>query len=147
LKLAGISLIAIGWISTLGWQTGLASIAFISGTLIQGLIVLNNPNYIYERWHGTLLVIAITAFAIIFNTFFAQRLPMVERLVLVIHLLGFFAIVIPLWILAPRNSAIAVFTQFSTAGGWSSTGLSVMVGMLSPIYALLGVDAAVHMCM
>jgi choline transport protein len=72
---------------------------------------------------------------------------MVEGLVLIIHLLGFFAIVIPLWILAPRNSAQAVFTQFSNAGGWSTTGLSVMVGMLSPIYALLGVDSAVHMCM
>ena len=72
---------------------------------------------------------------------------MIERLVLIIHLLGFFAIVITLWILAPRNSAKAVFTEFSNAGGWSSTGLSVMVGMLSPIYALLGVDSAVHMCM
>lgn len=131
----------------MGWQTGLASIAFISGTLIQGLLVLDNPTYVFERWHGTLLVIAIIAFAIIFNTFLAQRLPMVEGLVLIIHLLGFFAIVIPLWILAPRNSAQDVFTQFSNGGGWSSTGLSVMVGMLSPIYALLGVDSAVHMCM
>lgn len=131
----------------MGWQTGLASIAFISGTLIQGLLVLNNPNYIYERWHGTLFVIAIITFAIIFNTFLAGRLPMIERLVLIIHLLGFFAIVITLWILAPRNSAKAVFTEFSNAGGWSSTGLSVMVGVLSPIYALLGVDSAVHMCM
>jgi hypothetical protein len=96
----------------------------------------------YERWHGTLFVIAIIAFATIFNTFLAQRLPMIERLVLIIHLLGFFAIVIPLWISAPRNSAKDVFTEFSNAGGWSSTGLSVMAGILSPIYALLGVDSA-----
>ena len=137
----------VGWISTLGWQTGLASIAFIVGTVIQGLIVLNNPNYIFERWHGTLIVIAIISFSVIFNTFLAHKLPMVEGIVLIIHLLGFFAILIPLWVLAPRGSAKDVFTTFENFGGWSKQGTSVMVGMLSSVYALLGVDSAVHMCM
>ena len=123
----------------------MASLAFIDGTVIQGLIVLNNADYVYERWHGTLLVMAILSFAIIFNTFLAQRLPMVEGVILILHILGFFAIIIPLWILAPRNSAHMVFTEFQNLGGWSSQGLSFLVGLLSPIYALLGVDSAVHM--
>ena len=135
----------VGWISAIGWQTGYASIAFIAGTLIQGLIVLNNPNYVYERWHGTLLVIAITAFSILFNTFLAKRLPMVEGLVLIVHILGFLGVMIPLWVLAPRTPAKVVFTDFTNFGGWSSTGLSVMVGMLTSIYGLLGADSAVHM--
>lgn len=137
----------VGWISVLGWQSGLASIAFIAGTLIQGLIVLNNPSYIYERWHGTLLVIALAAFAVLFNSFLAKHLPAVESMVLILHLLGFFAVLIPLWILAPRNSATMVFTEFQNLGGWSSQGLSFMVGLLSSIYGLLGADSAVHMCM
>ena len=137
----------VGWISVLGWQTGYASIAFIAGTLIQGLVVLNNPDYIFQRWHGTLLVIAITCFSILFNTFFAKRLPMVEGLILIVHILGFFGVMIPLWVLAPRNSAEMVFTQFTNYGGWSSTGLSVMVGMLTTVYGMLGADSAVHMCM
>lgn len=136
----------VGWISTLGWQTGLASIAFIVGTVIQGLIVLNNPSYVYERWHGTLLVMAIISFSVIFNTFLAHRLPMVEGIVLIVHLLGFFAILVPLWVLAPRGNAKEVFTTFTNLGGWPTTGTSVMVGMLSSVYALLGVDSAVHMC-
>jgi choline transport protein len=105
--------------------------------MIQGLLVLNNPNYIFERWHGTLLVIAITAFCIIFNTFLAKRLPMVEGMVLIIHILGFFAVLIPLWVLAPRSSASEVFTEFTNIGGWSPTGLAVMVGLLSPVYTLM----------
>jgi len=136
----------VGWISTLGWQTGLASLAFIVGTVIQGLIVLNNPSYVFERWHGTLLVIAIVSFSVIFNTFLAHRLPMVEGIALVIHILGFFAILIPLWVLAPHGNAKDVFTTFTNFGGWPTTGTSVMVGMLSSVYALLGVDSAVHMC-
>lgn len=135
----------VGWLSAIGWQGGYASIAFIAGTLIQGLIVLNNPDYIFKRWHGTLLVIAITAFSIFFNTFLAKRLPMVEGLVLIVHILGFFAVLIPLWVLAPRNPTEMVFKDFTNFGGWSSTGLSVMVGMLTTVYGMLGADSAVHM--
>jgi choline transport protein len=134
-----------GWTSVLGWQTGLASLAFLVGTMIQGLLVLDDANYVFESWHGTLLVIAITAFCIIFNTFLAKKLPMVETMVLIIHLLGFFAILIPLWVLAPRNTASEVFTEFLNLGGWSTTGLAFMVGLLSPVYTLLGADSAVHM--
>ncbi|RKU42407.1 hypothetical protein DL546_005020 [Coniochaeta pulveracea] len=135
----------VGWISVLGWQTGLASLAFLVGTMIQGLITLNNPDYVPQGWHGTLLVIAVTAFCIIFNTVLAQRLPMVEGLVLMVHILGFFAVLIPLWVLAPRASASDVFTTFLNLGGWSSTGLAFFVGLLSPVYTLIGADSAVHM--
>lgn len=134
-----------GWTSVLGWQTGLASLAFLVGTMIQGLLVLDDVNYVFQPWHGTLLVIAITAFCIIFNTFLAKKLPMVEIMVLVIHLLGFFAILIPLWVLAPHNSSSEVFTEFLNLGGWSTTGLAFMVGLLSPVYTLIGADSAVHM--
>jgi choline transport protein len=100
-----------GWIAVLGWQVGLASLCFIVGTVIQGLIVLDNlDTYIFERWHGTLLVMAIVAFCITFNSFLAKKLPFVESMVLIIHLLGFFGVLIPLWVLAPRSSASSVFT-------------------------------------
>jgi choline transport protein len=113
--------------------------------MIQGLLVLNNPDYVFENWHGTLLVIAITAFCIIFNTFLAKKLPIVEGMVLIIHLLGFFAVLIPLWILAPRSSPSDVFTQFLNLGGWPTDGLAFMVGLLSPVYTLIGADSAAHM--
>lgn len=113
--------------------------------MIQGLLVLNDATYVFERWHGSLFVIAILTFSVFFNTFLAQRLPMVEGSILVLHIVGFFAIIIPLWVLAPRNSAKMVFTEFQNLGGWNSQGLSFMVGLLSPIYTLLGVDSAVHM--
>src|SRR4051794_191873 len=134
-----------GWVSVLGWQTGLASLAFLAGTMIQGLLVLNYADYSFQQWHGTLLVIAITAFCIIFNTVLAKRLPMVEGIVLIIHILGFFAVLIPLWVLAPRGAPKEVFTEFLNLGGWSTTGLAFMVGLLSPIYTLIGADSAVHM--
>jgi choline transport protein len=131
--------------SVLGWQTGLASLVFLVGTMIQGLIALNNPDYIPQGWHGTLLVIAVTAFCIIFNTFLAKRLPMVESLILVFHILGFIAVLIILWVLGPRDTADDVFGNFQNLGGWSTTGLAFFVGLLSPVYTLIGADSAVHM--
>lgn len=129
----------------LGWQVGLTSLAFLAGTMIQGLLVLTNPQYAFERWHGTLLVIAITAFCMMFNTVLAKRLPMVEGLVLCIHILGFAGVLVPLWALAPLNSPSRVFTEFLNLGGWDTTGLSFFVGLLAPIYTLIGADSAVHM--
>jgi len=134
-----------GWVSVTGWQVGLASLCFIVGTVIQGLIVLEDADYVFKRWHGTLLVMAIVAFCIIFNSFLAKKLPIVEGMVLILHLLGFFGVLVPLWILSPRNSASAVFTEITNLGGWPTTGLAFMVGLLTPVYTLLGADSAVHM--
>ncbi|PYI03375.1 amino acid permease [Aspergillus sclerotiicarbonarius CBS 121057] len=135
-----------GWLCATGWQCAIVSIAYLAGTIIQGLIVLNNPTYVFERWHGTLLVIAITAFSILFNTFLAKNLPMVEGLILIIHVVGLFAIIIPLWVLAPRNSPKAVFTDFNDGGGWGSAGTATLVGLSTTITSMIGYDCSVHMC-
>jgi choline transport protein len=134
-----------GWLSVLGWQTGIPSIAYLAGTQIQGLIILNNDSYVPERWHGTLIVIAVASFSIIFNTLLARKLPLVEGIVLVLHIFGFFAIFITLWVLAPRSPASQVFGQFQDNAGWGNVGLACLVGQLAPIFSLLGSDAATHM--
>ncbi|KAL2829769.1 amino acid/polyamine transporter I [Aspergillus cavernicola] len=135
-----------GWLTAIGWQCAIVTIAQLAGTIIQGLIVLNDPSYHFERWHGTLLVIAITTFSILFNTFLAKNLPMIEALILIIHVVGLFAIIIPLWVLAPRNNAKAVFTQFNNGGGWNSDGTATLVGFSTTITSMIGYDCSVHMC-
>ncbi|KAF2004743.1 amino acid transporter [Amniculicola lignicola CBS 123094] len=135
----------VGWLCVLGWQTGIPSIAYLAGGQIQGLIVINNPEYVPERWHATLLVIAVASFSIIFNTLLARKLPLIEGVVLVLHIFGFFAIFITLWVLAPRSKPSEVFNTFQDNAGWGNVGLSVLIGQLAPIFSLLGSDAATHM--
>ncbi|OCK81368.1 amino acid transporter [Lepidopterella palustris CBS 459.81] len=135
----------VGWLCVLGWQTGIPSIGYLAGTQIQGLIILNNPSYVPERWHGTLLVIAVASYSIIFNTLLARKLPLIEGTVLILHIFGFFAILIVLWVLAPRSKASDVFGQFQDNAGWGNVGLSCLVGQLAPVFSLLGSDAATHM--
>lgn len=135
----------IGWLCSLGWQSGVAIGSFLAATQIQGLIVLNNDNYVFQRWHGTLLTIAIVLWIFVFNTFLARHLPLVEGLVLCLYLGGFVCILVPLWVLGPRGDSHAIWTQFDNGGGWSSVGLSTLVGLITPTTAFLGADAAVHM--
>ncbi|KAJ5937266.1 hypothetical protein N7454_004921 [Penicillium verhagenii] len=134
-----------GWLSAMGWQCAIVSIAYLAGTIIQGLIVLNHPDYDFQRWHGTMLVIAISSFSIMFNTFMAKNLPFVEGLILIIHVIGLFAIIIPLWVLAPRNNVRAVFTSFNNGGGWDNSGTATLVGLSTTITSMLGYDCSVHM--
>lgn len=67
-------------------------------------------------------------------------------MLLVLHILGLFAIIIPLWAMAPRGRAEVVLLEFTNFGGWSSTGLSAMIGLLAPMAVLVGYDCSVHMC-
>ncbi|EXJ73243.1 uncharacterized protein A1O5_03003 [Cladophialophora psammophila CBS 110553] len=135
----------VGWLCVLGWQTGAANTAFLAGTQIQGLVILNYPDYTPERWHGTLLTFAVASFSVFFNTFLVKKLPLVEGIVLIIHVFGFFGVLITLWVLGPRGNASDVFTTFNNYGGWSSDGLSAIVGILAVMIPLLGADGAVHM--
>ena len=109
------------------------------------MAILNNADYNAKRWQGTLIFTAIALFTMFFNTVMAKRLPLVESFILIIHVIGLFAIIIPLWVLAPRNTAKAVFTEFADNGGWGSTGIAVLIGMAQIASSMAGFDCAVHM--
>lgn len=128
-----------GWVCVLGWHTGIAGGSYTVANMLVGLIAINNPDYHPERWHGTLLIIAIALMAIIFNTFFAQKLPFIEGVILLVHVFGFFAVLIPLWVLAPLNSAEEVFLNVVDRGEWGNNGLACLAGLGAPIYALIGI--------
>ena len=127
-----------GMFTVIAWQTGIASAAFLGGTMIQGLMVLNYPNYVFQRWHGTLLFYAIIALSLFVNTYLARLLPMIESAILIIHVIGFFCILIPLVYLAPHGSAASVFQQLNNGGGWSTNGLSFFVGLTTSMFAFIG---------
>lgn len=84
-------------------------------------------------------------FAIVFNTVFATRLPLLEGSALVLHLAGVFVIIIPLWVMAPHSNPHALI-EFSNVGAWPTKGLAAMVGLSGPMTTLIGYDCSAHMC-
>jgi amino acid transporter len=61
---------------------------------------------------------------------------------MVFHIVFFLVVIIVLWVMAPHQSAKVLFAEFTNEGGWSSIGLSVMVGRITAIYSLLGESMA-----
>ena len=100
------------------------------------------------------------AVAILINTSASKILPKIESFILLLHILGFFAVCIPLvhvgtccdqclslmtnWEqLAPEKvSAHDVFTVFENGGGWPTTTVSVFVGLLGSVFATYGNESA-----
>ncbi|EXJ63122.1 hypothetical protein A1O7_03567 [Cladophialophora yegresii CBS 114405] len=137
---------AAGWVTMFGWQSVAASAPFLAGTMIQGLIVLNDPSYIYQRWHGTLLYWAVLVLSLAVNVLGIRILPHVENASMVLHVVLFLVLLIVIVAVSPtKNSASFVFTDFENQTGWTSSGIVWCLGMLSSSYVLVGYDAAAHL--
>ncbi len=135
-----LTLLILGWLTVAGWQALVASGAFLCATLIQALIILNHPSYNFQAWHATLIFWAVLVVAVLVNTVVSSVLPKIEGLILILHILGFFAVLIPLVYMSPsKGSAKDVFTLFLNQGGWSSQGLSFFIGLMGSVFSFLGI--------
>ncbi len=86
----------IGWLVICGWQAILAGSAYLGGNMILALAQLNHPGYSPALWQGTLVYWSVMAVTIIINTYASKILPKLESFILILHIMGFFAILIPL---------------------------------------------------
>ncbi|KAI0015393.1 putative choline transport protein [Xylariomycetidae sp. FL0641] len=134
-----------GWLTSLAWIATLATGSIFTGTIIQGLIILNHPEYEPKNFHGTFLAWAVIAVCIFVNTVVAGLLPILEGTILLVHVLGFIAILTTLVYLSPHGSASDVFFRTLNEGNWSTQGLSFCVGFIGNVATFVGADAAVHM--
>jgi len=131
--------------STLSWQAGNASGSFLTGTIIQALLTVNYPTYDPKNWQGTLFVFAMVAIVYAVNIWGAQIWPKMQNGLMVLHIFVFLIVIIALWVCTPHQAAKSVFAGFSNEGGWSTIGLSLMVGQITAIYGLLGAEGTAHM--
>ncbi|QSZ36871.1 hypothetical protein DSL72_006754 [Monilinia vaccinii-corymbosi] len=133
------------WLTVLAWQALAISVGYIIATMLQGIVVLANPAYVPLPWQTVLIIWAVMLFAVVMNSTTSRILAKFEGLILVLHLAGFFGVLIPMVYFAPHNEAKVVFTGFLNEGGWSSQTLSFFVGIPTIAGSLLGADCAVHM--
>ncbi|KAF1837627.1 amino acid transporter [Decorospora gaudefroyi] len=135
----------VGWLGVLGWQTAAATVSYLTGKQIQALIILWNPNYIPKAWQGTMLIWAVLSICLLFNTFFSRKLPLIEGVIVVLHVAGFFAVIIPLWVMGDRSNTGGAFTLFQDNMMWGSVPLATMVGLTGAASCFIGIEAGAHM--
>ncbi|RJE20120.1 Amino acid permease [Aspergillus sclerotialis] len=133
-----------GWVTCIGWQAAFASASYLAGTEIQGVATLANSTYDQKPYQGTLIMWAAVFLALAINIVGGKLLPRLELLILVIHVLGYFGILIPMTYMANHKTSHEVFKDFVNSG-FPTNGLSWFVGMTGCVFAFAGGDAAVHM--
>ncbi|KAM7190329.1 Amino acid/polyamine transporter I [Rhypophila sp. PSN 637] len=124
-----------GWM-TIGWMASCHAIIALG---LGG----NGIAYEPKAWQTMLFYWAVVLFAACCKT-----VPHFEKLTLVVHLAGVLALMVPLVFLVDKNGEEAagrIFTKFVNEGGWSSQGLSFLVGLPAVVFTLMGADSAVHM--
>lgn len=124
--------------SSLGWIASFASSILILATLVEAIIDIRNADYSFAPWQYTLIMIAYLLITVGFNTWGARLLPMIETTSLFGHLAGFLVTIIPLWFMAPKNSARTVLLDVVNNGGWSNTGTSCLIAQVSVLYCNIG---------
>lgn len=135
-----------GWLTLTGWQALVASGGYVTGIMIQGLIVLCNPDYVekMQNWHETFLLWAVLLLGFAINTALGKLLARFEGFALIIHILGFFGVMLTLVLMGEHTSSDAVFDTWYNLGGWKTQGLSFCIGILGNVFAFLGADCAIH---
>lgn len=76
----------IGWLTSLAWIATVATETIFAGTIIQGLIVLDYPEYEGKKWQGTLLAWLVIAVAVSINVVIPGMLPIFNKFIFVFHL-------------------------------------------------------------
>lgn len=135
----------VGWLTTLAWIATVATETLFAGTIIQGILVIDYP-YEAKLWQGTLLTWAVILGCVFINVVIPNWLPRFEAFILVLHLVGFVAILTTLWAMTPSiGSAESVWLTSMNEGGWPTQGLSYCVGFLGNVATFVGADASVHL--
>ena len=114
--------------------------------MVIGISAQNNPDYTPQPWHSSLMIFAVMLIVFVVNSIGTKLLSLIEGFVLVIHLTGFLAVLVPMLYFSPVGSARDVFVNFQNNAGWSSNGLSWFIGMsLSANIPLVGYDGPAHL--
>ena len=103
----------VGWLCCLGWISGIPACGLQLAGIVQAMVQLTHSSTDYSlSWQATLTVFLFILLTVGFNIYFAQHLPLAEGIVLFLHVFGFFAFLLTLWIMADHALAKDVFTKF-----------------------------------
>jgi amino acid transporter len=136
---------ASGWMTTLGWLASFAGSCYTIAFQVQACINVTMPDYEFAAWQITLLMWLVIVVTIAFNTWGTAVLPQLETASLIGHVLGFFVVMIPLWVLCDKNSAHDVFVEFVDQSGWNNMGYAYLSSQIYVLWCCFGSDSIVHL--
>ncbi|RAH67844.1 choline transport protein [Aspergillus aculeatinus CBS 121060] len=129
-----------GSICIIAWTAVPTGAVYVAGSILQNAVAMKRPDYEPEGWHVTLIMWGILLICAILNTWLGMILPVLEVFIGIVHVLGFFAVLIPIVYLGPKADARSVFVQTFNVGGWRDITLATFVGLKGIVGAFLGMS-------
>ncbi|KAK7419944.1 hypothetical protein QQZ08_010647 [Neonectria magnoliae] len=145
-----------GWRPLLSWMTGwMAFSSMLLGVVgsifafsiqVQVFAMACNPEYVPEQWHVTMIFIASALVNGLVNIFGVRFYHVMNIYVMVHQAVFYIAVIITLLACTSPNfnSASYVFTNFQNVSGWSSDGVSFLIGVLGLVIGFVAVEAPAH---
>ncbi|KAI5479091.1 amino acid transmembrane transporter [Pseudohyphozyma bogoriensis] len=138
----------VGWLNLLGQVSGLASSAFGLSQMIFAAVAIStdgdfvaSPGALVGLTAGILLIVGLI------NSLGTRVLSRFTQTFVFINLGSVLGIVIALFVTTKeKHTAKYTFTGFQNGSGWSSNGLSFLLGLLSVQWTMTDYDATAHIC-
>lgn len=121
-----------------GWISLFAGIIDITAVGLQALAGLNNPNYVPETWHITMIMLAMLLIIGLMNMYAFWLIPWIELIAGVLHICLFVVFIVVFVTIGHRNSAHDIFIESEVSSGWTNTFVSWNVGLLSCAWSFTG---------
>ncbi|WOO77848.1 Choline transport protein [Vanrija pseudolonga] len=135
-----------GWFATSGWIALVGTAGSLAGSLITGVIALQNDSYVQKPWNVFLIYTGYTLIAMAVNIWALPILPRLNQAAIFWSLIGAVVILITCLSRSAGNFASPkfVFTEFINETGWPN-GIAWILGLLQSCFGLTGYDAVSHM--
>jgi len=99
----------------------------------------NNPEYVVQRWHTTLIMCASTIVPFIGNLWLPKIINVLETAGAICHVAFFFAGIITLVVMAEKSSTEYVFqTLTHDISDWGNPTVAWGIGLITAVYPLAG---------
>lgn len=130
-----------GWVTIWSWILSALAGIFADTMMIQSYIILFAHDYVYQRWHTSLILIALTTLFTLISIVGIHLLHRMMFFGIALHIAGYIATIVYLLVkVHPKNTASFVFSDLTNLSGWKSDGVSDFV------FAFLSLNRATLMC-
>lgn len=134
------------WITVWAWITVTAASPAYLSNIVTGLAIFNYPDYIPQRWHGTLIMWGFVVVPVVWNFWFRSKLNTIEMIGRICHAVFFVISIITLVVLAEKSSAGFVFnTLWHGISGWNNPGVAFSIGLITVTFPITSFDGILHM--
>lgn len=127
-----------GWLSSLCWQSFVASDCLYAAQLLFSLVSMQNPDFEVKNWYEALTAMLIVILVTAVNTWGVRKLAMLENIFVTLHVAGFVIVLVAVAVTGEKQTAREAFLEFYDGGGYPSVGLAVMVGQVAAMWNVLG---------